>query len=748
MSNINKKNQNQPLNNHQSIEYINIFDMVHTILRAKWMLLLFILLTILIAFIIAYGQLPIYKADTLLRVEPQKSGVPGLDNLTELMGSEDASVGTELELIKSRRNLSIAVKALKLDIVASPKKVPYLSNLYQRFYSPDTILKPKILSSIDRKLHKYAWGNESIKVDRFDTPLSWQNTPFTVVVKTDKTFNLVTNESNKVLIENGVVGKLSKSENGLFKIFISKITGQNGSEYNVTKLSMRLAILELQERVVAVEKTKKTGIISLSLTGNNQQRIVNTLDKIASTYVAQNKTRSSEEASNALSFLEEQVKPVRERVNNAEAAIRTYRIQNQTTNLPLETQKILEVVAIIEAEYQQFNLTKEELSQRYTDQHPTILAIKEQQKKLLSRKRSVEAKISRLPKKQQVLLKLEREIKVSDVIYTDMLNKIQEFKIAKASTVGNAYVVDLADINERFIKPDRKRIMTIGTILGTILGIMVIFLRKALRHAIENPDELEKMTGLPVYATIPISKQIKQSSAFNTKVKKQKSLLAKDNPNDPAIESLRSLRTSLHFAMHEAKNNIVMITGPSPSIGKSFVASNFAAVVASSGQRVVLVDADMRKGYVHELFDIPMSPGLSDLITEQAAEEIIQSVDAGTTTKIDVITRGQQSPNPSELLMHAHFKNLLDYLSENYDLVIIDSPPIHAVTDPNIIGSHVGVVFMVVLSGQHSLAEIEHAVERLQHNGVETKGFIFNGSKAGNGYGYGYGYGYGAYYGD
>ena len=301
------------------------------------------------------------------------------------------------------------------------------------------------------------------------------------------------------------------------------------------------------------------------------------------------------------------------------------------------------------------------------------------------------------------------------------------------------------------VKPNRSRIAAIGTLLGAMLGTLLVFLRKALHQFVSNPEKIEEKFGLPVYATVPLSKGVNLTRGLKNKKKKQKTLLALEHATDPAIESLRSLRTSLHFALLEAKNNIVMITGPSPDTGKSFISSNLSAVIAGSEQRVLLIDADMRKGYLHTLFNKDNSPGLSDLISEKTTlEDTIQTINIADKS-MDVIFRGQVPPNPSELLMHSNFKKILDAVSEKYDLVIIDTPPIHAVTDPTIIGRHAGVVFMVVYSNQHSMKEIEHAVTQLSHAGIKTKGFIFNGFEARSslyGYGYGYGYGYKSYYGE
>ena len=743
---------NQSVNSDRDDE-IDLLELVFTALQGKWTILLFALISTLLAFIYAYGKPPVYKADALLRVESSKAAIPGLEDLAGLTG-DDTSVGTELELIRSRKNLFKAVAALKLDIEAAPKKVPLLGHLYQQFFSTTETNKPPLIwDSLDSWVQTYAWGNEKIQVDRLKVPEFVLSKPLVLTITSKNKYDILLDDN---VILSGIVGKPASSKDKTFSIYISELTGSSGTEFVMKKLSMRKAIANLKKQIKASEKGKKTGIISLSLTGLKQKTIVKTLDKVSSTYVEQNKSRSSEEASNALKFLEEQIKPVKEALGRAEASLKEYRTTNKTADLSKETQALLDVISSINAELQRYSLEKEELSQLYTSNHPKLLALGAQEKELIRRRDKTLAKISKLPQTQQKILKLESNYTVSNSIYIDLLNKIQEFKIAKASTVGNAYIVDVADIDEDFVKPKKSMILALGALLGAMLGLLTVFLRKALHHTVDNPEKLEKEMGIPVYATVPLSSQVKLTNSLKERNRKQKALLATQDRHDPAIEALRSLRTSLHFALHEAKNNIVMITGPSPNIGKSFISSNFAAVAAASGQRVILIDADMRKGYLHDLVDRKLVPGLSDIITEKATlEEVIQTVDVSDGSDkddkrtIDIITRGQTPPNPSELLMHDYFKKLLDILSENYDLVLIDSPPVHAVTDPTIVGAHAGVVFMVVHSERHSMKEIEHAVTLLNHNGVETKGFIFNGyNPKATRYGYGYGYGYNSYYDD
>jgi len=277
-----------------------------------------------------------------------------------------------------------------------------------------------------------------------------------------------------------------------------------------------------------------------------------------------------------------------------------------------------------------------------------------------------------------------------------------------------------------------------------------VLMLAALRRGVENPADIENM-GLPVYAAIPFSGQQEQiENRLGRKFRNAKdsgsNLLAITNPTDVSIEALRSLRTSIHFAMIEAKNNIFMITGPSPSVGKSFVLSNLAATMAQTGKRIVLIDADMRKGYVHKMFNLEKTDGLADYLAGSINYQ--QMLKTTEVEGLTVINHGTVPPNPSELLMSAKFEQLLQQLSADFDLVVIDTPPVMAVTDSAIVGRYAGTTMLVTRFQQNPLKEIEITVKRLEQNGIETKGVIFNAIKrSAGGYGYNYGYGYGYGYG-
>jgi tyrosine-protein kinase Etk/Wzc len=353
----------------------------------------------------------------------------------------------------------------------------------------------------------------------------------------------------------------------------------------------------------------------------------------------------------------------------------------------------------------------------------------------------MEKQVGQLPDTQQELLRLTRDVQVSNETYTSLLNQAQQRDIARAGTVGNVRIIDKAAVDtSRPVKPKKAVIALGGTFLGGFLAVAFIFLRQMLNRGVEDPAVIEQL-GLPVYASIPMSEQERSISlrAPHRHGDGRQHLLAVTAPADLATEALRSLRTSLHFARLEAKNNLLMISGSSPNAGKTFVSANLGAVIAQAGQKVLLIDADMRKGGQHKVLGGKPENGLSELIAGQ--------IDTATATRtvagvegLHFIARGKVPPNPSELLMHANFTALLAKLMPLYDLIIIDTPPILAVTDASVIGHHAGTSLLVVRFGLNQAREIALAKQRFQQNGVEIKGAIFNAVERRSAGYYSYGY--------
>jgi len=681
---------------------------------------------------------PVYQATAMIQVEDGGPSVPGFDDMAGMFESTSAAV-TEIELLKSRSVIGEAVDTLKLDIVAEPKLFPVIGNRAFRKFTPmeaGDLAEPSLGAS------SFAWGGESIDVFRFDVPRSAIGAGFTLVAgegtDKNKSFTLLNDEDEVVL--QGKVGE--ELTNGKFNLTIRSLVARSGTEFALVRKDRLNTILDLQAAIGASEKGKDSGIINLSLQSESTQFAEKVLDKVAAIYVRRNVERNSAEAQKSLEFLEVQLPEVKKQLEFAEQRFNDYQIKRQSINITLETQGVLEQVVELETKLQELELKRLELSRKFKESHPTYQGVLEQIEAVQKQKQNLVGEVGNLPETQQELLRLKRDVEVSNQIYTLLLSKTQELDIVRAGTVGNVRVIDHAEVNtSKPVKPKRALIVVMATMLGGMLAVAIVLIQKAIHKGVEDPNEIEVL-GLPVYASVPYSDYQDKLTGFSRARKgkdKPKSILAVDNPADLSIEALRSLRTSLHFAMMEAKNNIIAISGPSPGVGKSFISVNLATVLAQSGKKVLIIDADMRKGYLQTQFGMKWDDGLSDLLSGRLTLE--QVTKTSQVKDLDVITRGQIPPNPSELLMHSNFTKLVEQVKDKYDIVIIDTPPILAVTDPAIVSAHTGTTLLVTRFGQNHAREIELTRNRFEQNGIDVKGVVFNGviKKASNAYGY-YGY--------
>ncbi|EGQ7871542.1 polysaccharide biosynthesis tyrosine autokinase [Vibrio parahaemolyticus] len=699
---------------------IDLGKLFGIILDAKWLILCTVVLFSIVGVGVAILSTPIYKADALIQIESKSSG--GISAMVGDMGelfSAESSATTEIEIIKSRMILGGTVDKFNLTTVASPNYMPI----------------------IGKGLARIQGEQISINVTRFNAPSYAVGIPLTleVVDAEQKAFKL-TEDNGSVVLE-GKVGELLE-KNG-YQFLATELVAQTGDSFTVSKISKLDAINKLQENLSISERGKQTGIISLSFSGEDRTKIQAILNDVSQNYFLQNVQRNSAEAEQSLEFLKGHLPDIKIKLTASEDVLNRFRQENESIDLGLEAQSTLKVMVELEAQLNELTFKESEISQRFTQDHPAYKSLLDKRQTLLKEKERLNKQVQKLPKTQREVLRMTRDVEVNQQIYIQLLNKVQELNIIKAGTVGNVRILDSAQSFSKPIKPKKALIVVLATLLGGMAGVAFVLIRAAFHRGVETPDQIEQM-GIPVYASVP--KSIQQLE-FASKLKRNKSkgnnelvLLAEANPADLSIEALRSLRTSLHFAMMEAKNNVLMISGPAPSIGKTFVSTNFAAVAAKTGQKVLLIDADMRKGYLQQCFGLRWDNGLSEYLSGKVApSNIIKST---SIDNLNVVTRGQVPPNPSELLMHPRFKSFIDDMSAEYDLVIIDTPPVLAVTDPSIVGALAGTTLMVARFDQTTLKEIEVARGRFEQSGVEVKGVILNAveKKASNSYGYGYGY--------
>ncbi|QLX24905.1 tyrosine-protein kinase Wzc [Citrobacter freundii] len=679
---------------------IDIRRLVGTVLEARWWVLGITAAFTLCAAIYTLFATPIYSADALVQIE-QNTGNSLVQDIGSALSNKPPASEAEIQLIKSRLVLGKTVDDLDLDIAVTKETFPLFGAGWDRLMGRQ---------------------NETVNVTTFTLPKAMNEQTFTIKVLNNKSYQLI---SDGGFSAQGQVGQ--PLNHGGVTMQVNAIHAAAGSAFTVSKYSTLGMINALQNNLSVTETGKDTGVLSLTFTGEDREQIRQILDSITRNYLEQNIVRKSEEAAKSLAFLARQLPEVRNRLDVAENKLNAFRQDKDSVDLPLEAKAVLDSMVNIDAQLNELTFKEAEISKLFTKAHPAYRTLLEKRQALEDEKGKLNGRVTAMPKTQQEIVRLTRDVESGQQVYMQLLNKQQELKITEASTVGDVRIVDPAIAQPGVLKPKTALIILGSILLGLMLSVVGVLLRSLFNRGIESPQALEEQ-GINVYASIPLSEWQKARDNVQTikgiKRYKQSQLLAVGNPTDLAIEAVRSLRTSLHFAMMQARNNVLMLTGVSPSIGKTFVCANLAAVISQTNKRVLLIDCDMRKGYTHELLGTNNVNGLSDILVGKG--DMATCAKPTSIPHFDLVPRGQVPPNPSELLMSERFGELIAWASARYDLVLIDTPPILAVTDAAIVGRHVGTTLMVARYAVNTLKEVETSLSRFEQNGIQVKGVILN----------------------
>ncbi|AZG80729.1 polysaccharide biosynthesis tyrosine autokinase [Klebsiella pneumoniae] len=674
----------------------------------------------LLALLYAIFATPIYQADALIQVE-QKQANAILSNLSQMLPDSQPQSAPEIALLQSRMILGKTVDDLNLQTRIKQKYFPLIGRGFSRLSGEKSGI---------------------VTISRLYLPDNGKDESDLLLTVKDSNHYIISNDDFEI---EGKVGELL-DEKGI-SLKVDAIDAIPNTQFIITYVSRLKAITDLQEKLAVNDQGKDTGILTISMTGDNPQLIEKIVDSISENYLAQNIARQAAQDAKSLDFLSKQLPQVRSDLDQAEDKLNQYRRQSDSVDLSLEAKSVLDQIVNVDNQLNELTFRESEISQLYTKEHPTYKALMEKRKTLQDEKLKLNKRVSAMPETQQEILRLSRDVESGRAVYMQLLNRQQELNIAKSSAIGNVRIIDNAVTQPKPVKPKKIIIVLIGIFLGIVVSAGIVLLKVLLRRGIETPEQLEEL-GINVYASIPVAeafarKKVNDKGWGNRNSEQSQSFLAIENPADLAIEAIRGLRTSLHFAMMEARNNVLMISGASPNAGKTFVNSNLAAIIAQTGKKVIFIDTDMRKGYTHKLFNVKNDKGLSDILSGKS--DINGAVRTIEQANFDYISRGAVPPNPAELLMHRRFGELLNWASERYDIVVLDTPPILAVTDAAIIGNYAGTTLLVARFELNTAKEIDISVKRFEQTGVNVKGCILNGvvKKASSYYGYGYNhYGY------
>ncbi|WP_256361309.1 GNVR domain-containing protein [Methylomonas koyamae] len=558
---------------------VSIRDYVDLLVEGRKTILVAVaaVLTLALAYLVLAPRT--YKADALLRIDKNKAllvaNLRGDNNQTPAE-AESPRAQREVEILRSRSVLGKVVDNLNLAIEIQPYYFPLIGEtLARRHDRHDALPAPGGASAAGPGAASASkWPRSKCRI------AIWKK-EFTLIALEHGRYRLLAPNGDELLA--GEVGQVATAEVGEktpVAIKVEALDAHPGTHFELVRRTALSAIETLQKAFAVKEVSKDTDILSVELKGRDPEQLAKSVNDIAAIYVNATVNWESAEASQKLAFLESQLPVVKERLEKAEQGLSAYRQQHGAVDISAEAEILLKQASDMETLSIQLKQKYDEQSQRLESEHPDMIATNAQIKRVNNKLAALEKRIKDLPKTQQNMVSLSRDVQVNTELYTSLLNSAQEQRIAAAGSLGNSRIVDFAVVPEKPYWPKPGLLLAIATLLGLSLGSALIFLRHSLQRHDNYPALLEYQVGLPMFAAIPHSKKQRKLGRLLGR-DKDGGILASQDPLDISVESLRGLRTTLEATLASRESKVIMVSSPAPGMGKSFVSSNLAALLAS-----------------------------------------------------------------------------------------------------------------------------------------------------------------------
>ena len=654
---------------------------------------------------VAYAQFaaPRYQAVATIQIEYQR-GIVRLDEADNGRPLPPPEAITEMQLLTSRRVVGEVVDAQGLDLSVTPRRLPLLGDWLARRYegSHDDIAPARF------GLDQYGWGGERLAIAKLTVPDALYGEPLTLRAEAPDRFVLSDAQGTQLL--EGRLGKPASS--GALSLDIAQLRAYPGTEFILVKQRREVAIQALQERLNVSERGKRSGILSIQLQDSDPLRAQRILQGITEAYVRQDVVRNADEATQQLAFLRQELPRVSQRLAAGRQALDAYLRRQGSIAIGEEARSLLRQAVDLDSQLSALEMERLSLALRFTTTHPLYQTLLARRQVLSGERQALQRRLGELPETQQEVLRLQREVAAADKVYALMSKRIQELSVVRAGTVSDVRIIDTAYSQIAPVYPKKPLLVLSALLFGCLAGGAWVYLRASLERGIEDADALERL-GLPVLALLPLAPRRAVSGPLQA-------------PPDAAYqEALRILRTSLAFTRTSARNDLLLITSASPAAGKSSVAVQLARVLAEGGARVLLVDADLRRGRLHRRLQVARRPGLADVLAGLATPE--QAIQGTVVPGLDCLVGGTRPPNPAELLMSPRCTELLRGLQHEYDLIVLDTPPVLAVTDAVLLSAQAGTCLLVSRHGCNTAQEIEATQRQFAHSGLVLQGAVLNG---------------------
>ena len=502
---------------------------------------------------------------------------------------------------------------------------------------------------------------------------------------------------------------------------------------------------------VSADKVGDSNLITISATSSNPKETEKLANATAQVYIEKGMEDRSRRARELREFVEIQMREAESKLRQAENNLKDYTEKSGAKGVgSYMTSRLLGL-----------ETKKSELAEKYTDQHPEVKILTQQIEEVKNQMKS-------LPTNELETARYSREVAINEQLYTLLAKRFKEAQISEADRVQSAFIVTPALEPTSPVSPNKRMNISVGAFIGIFLGFIFAILIENLDTSIGTIEDVEKFLDLPVLGIIPhIELEANIKSLFpKTKNRQDRAgylrgkLIAYHSSKSPFVEAYHTLRTNLKLTILKESGKIIAFTSAGIGEGKTLTAANFALAAAQSGIKTLLVETDLRRPSVHWVFGLSRGPGFSDcIIGNKSWPEVVKTTtdfllgDIGTEKilkipgieNLSLITSGPIIPNPIDLLNSPKTLQILKEVSQKYELVILDCPPVLLFADALIMGTHTDGNILVYQVGRMARRALKRAKDQLVNVKAPILGVVLNNvktSEMGSYYGYGYYYSY------
>lgn len=713
-------------------------EYLRLLLRHKIGLLLTLLLGLFAAWLYLISTEKTYETAALVEVMEERNYFDDGSSVAQTDWNAP-TIREEANLLRSRKVLSPVVEAFDLRTSAEARRLPVLSDLTREIPALGELAGKVSLA------RRFAWNDESIEVSQLSVPRQWEDRALTLTALGENAYRL-DDEDGNVLVAQAEAGEnlqVEIEDRGTLELTVDVIDAPAGVEFSLSRASLQAAVSDMRSRLSTETTDSKSRMITVKLRGDDPERIADLTNAILDEYTSVkfgSQNRSSDEK---LEVFEAQLPNVEAELRAAEVALADFRRNAGSFGEDTQTNFKLGQLDKLETQLLEKEVERDDLLKRYTVNHPTPKRLQKEIDVLNEKIAQVRGTLSDRPDTQRELAILEDELETKRKLFIEISEELQRLRLANVGNVGEVQIIDDALPPRKPVSPSALLAIVGGTLTTLFLYTLFLTLRSALSTVISDQDSLERASGLPVFMNIPRSsaqrrlgspsivdpkKLLPGAGGDNPSKAISGNVLALSKPEDYSIENLRGLRSMLEDVMSDADNNVLMFTSPLPSMGKSFLSMNLAVLVAQTGKKVLLIDADYQRGQLHKSLGLSVGPGLPEVV--RGKSELKETVKATSVANLYCIPRGYSGSGNGTMEMPSdkEFGAFLNVVAPRFDLAIIDTPPVLSVSTAASLGKHAGSTIMVVKEGEVKEPQLNEALKRLTFSGVRVSGCIMNGS--------------------